>query len=647
MLSINSFVLYKNTLAIITEKTEDKYNVMWQVCPASQGGKKAQYANQKVREKDVILIAAAPEKNSDSSKFPNLEKSMENALNTAISDDYKAKIKECWELISSDDESASENYSLQDLMELSLGTVEINSIFAFYKTLNSTFFFKQDISSSANLIYSSRKIEEIEELEKKEFEKQNAGRLQDEFIQRLKENKIKLPEDSTYMQEIEAFVLGKTDKSKYLSLAKLPNNIEKAHKLLLDTGFWTIWKNPYPSRYGLTMTSAKTELESPPEEERLTVNHTAYAIDNESSDDPDDAIAFDGEYVWVHIADPASSVKPDSKIDIEARKRGTTLYMPEGISRMISDGCLTDYALGLSEESKALSFKIKLDDKANIIESDIQKTIVKVKRFTYKQANSMQDSAELKELFIIADRYRQKRNAAGAVNIELPQVDVRLSTKDDGSKEVIISPDEKMDSKEMVKELMLMAGEAASKFAFQNNIPFPYISTEAPDIPEKLPEGLAGQFALRRCMHGRRVTVTPSMHCSLGLSTYCQVTSPLRRYIDLIAHQQLRLFLEGKPLINKDDVLERISTGDAGIAAANKASRSSDMHFKLVYLLQNPQWQGKAVAVETRQNMVTFIIPELGLETQITNRNYQLNQEITLKVSKIYLPELKVDFIEV
>ena len=99
-------------------------------------------------------------------------------------------------------------------------------------------------------------------------------------------------------------------------------------------------------------------------------------------------------------------------------------------------------------------------------------------------------------------------------------------------------------------------------------------------------------------MRKRSVGVTPGMHCALGLNMYSQVTSPLRRYGDLIAHIQLRAFLDKRELLDKDTMLMRISEGDAGAQAAHKAERKSNMHWTLVYLLQNSGWTGEAVCVD-------------------------------------------------
>ena len=196
--------------------------------------------------------------------------------------------------------------------------------------------------------------------------------------------------------------------------------------------------------------------------------------------------------------------------------------------------------------------------------------------------------------------------------------------------------------------MMLLAGEGAAKFAFKNQIPFPYVRQEAPTVPADIPEGLAGQFRLRRCMHRRSVGVLPAMHCGLGLGMYSQVTSPLRRYGDLIAHEQLRAFLDGRPVLDKDTMLVRVNAGDSAAQAAHKAERESNMHWTLVYLLQNPDWTGDAVCVDNGGKVPQFIIPSLALEMfMLPNHEVELNMVVKVRAANINLPELLVDFVEV
>ena len=197
----------------------------------------------------------------------------------------------------------------------------------------------------------------------------------------------------------------------------------------------------------------------------------------------------------------------------------------------------------------------------------------------------------------------------------------------------------------MICEMMLLAGEGAARFAFKNRIPFPYVSQEAPEIPSDIPSGLAGQFRMLRCMHKRSVGITPALHAALGLAMYSQVTSPLRRYSDLVAHEQLRAFIGGRPVIDKDAMLERISEGDAASIAAKKASRFSEMHWKLVYLLQNPSWTGEAVCVDHKDSQAQLYIPSLDMQTYITPQKMpDLNETMTVKAGNIDIPLQKADF---
>ena len=647
MLEKNTLVLYKKQPAIITEVGE-KYTIEYQSVPATTTGKKAQYATQKVRDKDIFEL------------FPNVKVSLESIINqnsnTAVKEGFSRALEEAYELLLSDEETASSTFDFSTLIEYSIGELTDLNSFAFFDSLTNDIHFKYDENTK---LFSLHSEEEIKQIQQKNYEKEHEAEIKASFINRLKQKKINLPDDTKFMQEIEALALGKTDKSKFLKEAGIKETPEKAHKILLDTGFWHIGKNPYPSRYGVSMQSATETLASPPEEERVLVNHIAYAIDNIWSTDPDDAIGFDGEYVWIHIADPASSVFPDSKIDVIARNRGATLYIPEGASRMLAEESIEDYALGLCEYSggcktgklsNALSFKIKLDDKGNITETEVLKTKVFVERYTYESADENKESEELKPLFEIAEKNENRRKEAEAVFINLPEVHIDLEKQEDSPIPTvkIYSNEQRAKSSDVVREFMLLAGEAAAKYAFKKGIPFPFISQPSPDIPKDLPEGLAGQYRLRRSMRSRSVGVSPAAHAGLGLGMYSQVTSPLRRYSDLIAHQQLRAHLNQSPLLDKDTMLERISAGDAAMSASIKAERSTRLHWTIVYLLQNPEWTGKGVVVELRGKQAVILIPELAQETIIIPKEtVALNDELIVKAGKLNLPELELLFFEV
>ncbi len=636
MIRKNSIVLYKNQIALVNDIEGDKFIIQFCSFPLTEeniskfGSKNFICQEQKVRDKDIVLLSTSesPAKYS----FEELIKYNDDQIDN--------KICEAWELLNSDNCSDIEFSELAELVDSDFNDKKAWFIF---NSLVKSLQFKL-IDGKAALKFKLTTADEIEVLKKKKNEKEHEKEERQNFLMRLKQKQL-LPEDSIFMGDVEAFALGKTDKSKTLADAGFSQDVEKAHKLLIDTGIWDYTRNPYPFRWGLSVQSAKEGLKSPPEEERLIVPGVAYAIDNKWSKDPDDAIAFDGTYLWVHIADPASTVMPESSIDKAARDRGATLYIPEGASRMLAEESLSDYALGLKRESLALSFRLLLEDNCSIKECKVFKTKVNVECITYEDADQKKDSPELKPLFEIARKNIIRRNSQGAVNINLPEVHI---TVDPDTKKVSICKITEYESADVVREMMLLAGEGAAHFAFENSIAFPYVSQEAPDIPQTLPPGLAGEFKTVKSMHRRSVGVTPAAHAGIGIGMYSQVTSPLRRYSDLIAHQQLRAFLDGRELIDKNTMLERISAGDEAAIACKKVERKSNMHWTLVYLLQNPDWTGEAVFVEQKGNLCVFMIPSLAQQTTLVpSKPLNLNDTITVKASNIDISSQNVVFSEV
>ena len=575
----------------------------------------------------------------------SLEKVLDNG-----SKDFKAQINDAYELLQSDESTATAPIEINELADYALGNFDADVAWGFYCNLTAgvQFAVNQDELKNGKIIFVPRSLEEINSINQKNYEKEHEAEIRAAFINRVKTNSLDLPADAKFMGEVEAFAMCKTEKSKVMQEAGITQTIEKAHKLLIDTGIWDFTKNPYPTRFGFSFDSAREQLGAMKEEEREEVPCVCYAIDAPNAADPDDAVGFDGTYFWVCIADPASTVEPDSSIDMAARARGTTLYIPEGASRMLCESCLEDYALGLSEKatgkkSSALAFRLKMTDDSQIEECEIKKVRVEVKMISYAEAEEQKESPELKPMFELARKNLLRRQNNNAVTIQMPEVKIKV---DKETKIVSIVTEEKYESNDMIQEMMLLAGEGAARFAFSHNIPFPFVSQEAPEFPESVPEGWAGQFARVKCMRKRSVGITPAPHAGLGLSFYSQVTSPLRRYGDLVSHQQLRAYINGKKLLGKDEMLERIAAGDAASLAARKASRLSDTHWKLVYLLQNPEKTYKGYCIDHIGKDARYLIPELDMQTVIGGAGEDpLNYEAELKAERVDIPTQDVRFI--
>jgi len=606
MINDNSLAIYKNKPALVKEVTTDKITI------ALNNGESI-----KVREKDIEIIHPGPVKN-----FNDIKE------NDALSD---ANLRETWELLLADDGVIS----LKELAELAFGEYTPASAWAAYRLLLDGLYF----TGSAAAI-KPRKQGEVEAEKKKRQEKTAANNERDEFLERMRK-RSPLQEDRRFIQDIEALVLGKSTKSRTMKDLGLGETPEEAHALLLECGFWNVQYNPHPARFGVSLQPAKYEPEAPPQEERRDLtNLSAFAIDSPWSHDPDDAVSIeleDGRQIlYVHVSDPASSIGMDSPVEKEARDRGATLYIPEGSIRMLADRALPLFALGLAETSPALTFRMTLNNTGEIEKTEIFPSIVKVKRLTHKEAdeylfNSNDDiSAALLSLNALAERNFKRRIALGAIDIDIPETHISLN-----GEQVEIELITRYKSAELVRECMLLAGEGAGLWALQHNLPVPYIMQEIGDLPDELPLGLAGSYQLRRCMRPRTLSTRPGQHSGLGLDTYIQVTSPLRRYTDLLAHLQIRAVLRGETPLGADEVSARMNAGEAAITAVNQAERASRAHWTMVYLADKKDsvcdavWD--AAALEKKGNRWTAIIPSLALETQIPLRK-EMSPNGTLKL---------------
>jgi exoribonuclease-2 len=419
---------------------------------------------------------------------------------------------------------------------------------------------------------------------------------------------------------------------------------ENAHALLLELGRWDHTVDPYPQRLGLATSAPAVEWPLLPEEARVDLTHLpAFAIDDEGSQDPDDALSLEGGRLWVHVADVAATVRPDSAADLEARARGATLYLPEGAVPMLPPQAVPVLGLGLAEVSPALSFGLDVDAGGQVVGVEVVPSWVRVTRLTYEVVEAWLEEEPFRDLYRLAQVYQARREERGAVGIDLPEVKIRVE-----GGQVIVRPLPPLNSRVLVREAMFMAGEAAARFALEEGIPFPFTTQGASGARER-PEGLAGMYALRRTLRPSQYRSVPAPHAGLGLPVYARVTSPLRRYLDLVAHQQLRAHLRGEGLLEAQEVLRRVGAAEAVTGDVRRAERLARRHWTLVYLKGHLDarrgWRGEGILVERHGLRGTVLIPELALETRVHLRqDLPLDSPLSLALGDVNLAELEAYF---
>ncbi len=595
---VESLVLYKTRPAIVRQVADKKLTIEF-----------ADDTRTSVRPKDVGLLHPGP------SPHPRLLKASDGDPQTA------------WELL------AGGKTTLAELSALAFGDYTPPSAWTTWQLVTEGTYFEG--TPEAIIVHSPERVEEIAAARKLKATEEHEW---SEFVDRVARGSYALA-DERYLVDVIALALGRVEGSRTLRQLGRPQTPEAAHQLLLEIGRWLPADNPYPARAGITTEQPDVAVEALPDEPRRDLSHLrALAIDDEGSNDPDDAVSLDGQLLWVHVADVAARVPPDSPADVEARGRAANLYLPEGAVRMLPDELTEGLGLGLQSLSPALSFALAPQADGDFTLLEIVPSWVRVERTTYDAAETQLQTSPYRELLAIADSRRARRLAAGAVEIELPEVKIKVTV--DGT--VSIKPLPPLRSRHLVREAMLMAGEAAGRLAQAHDIPMAFTAQDPPfdsDSPADLRNaGPSIMWAKRRQMQRSRPTLTPGRHAGLGLESYVQVTSPLRRYLDLLAHQQLRAHLRGEPPLDSAAITLRIGMTDAVAGAVRATERLCNQHWTLAYLMQHSDWQGEGVVVENKPGRDTVLIPDLAWETEIYRRPARpLDSVINLAVESVDL----------
>ncbi len=452
--------------------------------------------------------------------------------------------------------------------------------------------------------------EEIEKSLAAIREKAEAKQKHEELVKRIKSGAV-LPEDMPFLGEIELVALGVNSSSRLMKDAGIEALPEKAQNLLIRLGVWDITRNPFPERAGIPCGNPEIFLPAGQDEERVDFTHMeAYAIDDESSNDPDDAVSWHEDRLYVHVADPAASILWNSPAEQEARERGENLYMPEKVIHMLPEEATERFGLGLNPVSSAMTFVIAFNDSGEPVLESVCLSRISVSRLTYETAGPVLEKfAELRQHL---ENFRLFREERGALFIRLPEVKIIAGD------EIRFKPAPVTPEREFVAHAMLAAGHALAKWAVGKDIPLPFVTQEAPDdVPEAHPEGdsMPEMYALRRCCKPGMTGSSPGLHAGLGLEPYVRVTSPLRRYTDLLAHIQLHRFLAGEELLSSDEIESALAVSEDAAYTRRKLERTANEYWTLIHFMRHAKdLTLDACLVYRQDDRAFFLLPDYAYE---------------------------------
>jgi exoribonuclease-2 len=436
---------------------------------------------------------------------------------------------------------------------------------------------------------------------------------------------------------------------------------QAAFQLLIDLGWWSPHENLFLRRSSIpvqfpnkVLEVAQQLLDSPPTDldaNRLDLTHLkVYTVDDESTTEIDDGLSWetlpDGrERLWVHIADPTRWLIPEDELDLEARKRGSTVYLPTGMIPMFPEVLATGpMSLVQGKVCCALSFGIVLDENGAVEDFSIHPSLIKpTYRLTYEDVDEMLElgveaEPEIAAIANLAKRRKTWRYNQGAISINMPEAMIKV--KDD---DISIDILDDSSSRQLVAEMMILAGEVAARYGQTHNIPLPFRGQPQPELPPEeellqLPAGFVRFCALRRCMPKSEMSITPVRHAGLGLDTYTQATSPIRRYSDLLTHFQLKAHLRGEDLpFSAEQLKEVMMTVTTTTQELTMVERQTNRYYALEYLRRNPEeiWQVTVLMwLREDSNLALILLEDLGLQLPMMfRRSVSLGEQVLVQVS--------------
>lgn len=365
-------------------------------------------------------------------------------------------------------------------------------------------------------------------------------------------------------------------------------------------------------------------------------------IDGEDAKDLDDAITLtkEGELykLGVHIADVSNYVQEHSALDVEALKRGTSVYLVDRVIPMLphklSNGICS---LNAGENRLALSCIMTIDGKGNVVDHVIAETVIKVdRRMSYTSVKKIledHDEAEIREYEPLVPMFsrmkelaailRKKRMKRGSIDFDFPETKIILDEK---GKPLEIKPYERNVATKIIEDFMLIANETVAQDYFWQELPFVYRTHDNPDTekihklgtfinnfgysirigqdevhPKELQklllkiegtpeEALISRLTLRSMKQAKYSTMSTG-HFGLATSYYCHFTSPIRRYPDLQIHRIIKDNLRGRMNAKKIEHYEKILPEVAKHSSeterlADEAERETDKLKKVEYMEQ-------------------------------------------------------------
>ncbi|MCV6638817.1 ribonuclease catalytic domain-containing protein [Candidatus Albibeggiatoa sp. nov. NOAA] len=595
------------------------------VCTVKRVKNKIQALNNKNREQRIAedkLLWKHPSQARDKSDWETKIESIENNITNLKSD---IDVEFLWE--SALELEISE---IQDLVDVYYGdNVTAENFVSIWRVMaEDKLYFKRK-----GKVWEARTAEQIEELKlqrEREERRQQEETQAREWLQKLlkaesppffagaaPEQKFKpqaVPEAlESFAERLEAWLRGDKDKMVSEIVSSIAESNRLSSRELVVDSLQKVGRIPVDVDrdiliaglkldFSTGVTDAANEVQPWVAPEGTDCTQVAFSIDDESTKEVDDALDIerDGDAwkVTIAVADPECVVHRNDTLDREAMRRGTTVYLPTQTILMMPPRVSCDIAsLSAQQPRSSIVIRAWIDDNGEVINSSIgRETITVQERLDYIGSDQMIENGEgataekLKQLHQVAQKLRAKRIADGALMLQRPEYRIQVHNDHIAVEMVEFNSA----SHKLVAEMMILGNHLAAKYAQLNQVPIIYRVQEPPEKPideEMMSSPLAFQ-KVRKLIKASSLSLQPSGHSGLGLSAYTQLTSPLRRFADLVMQRQLVAHVVGEELpYDQDELFKVLATAERTAKDARKLENESKKRWFAQYLKQNMQNQ--------------------------------------------------------
>jgi exoribonuclease-2 len=189
-------------------------------------------------------------------------------------------------------------------------------------------------------------------------------------------------------------------------------------------------------------------------------------------------------------------------------------------------------------------------------------------------------------LAALTQKLTDQRLACGAIIIRRPQL--KIHVKDDHITVKALDPNSP--ARQLISEVMILANRLAAQHATREGVPVIFRTQDAPQGEPGFYGAESGYdpisvIKVLKGMRRSRLSLSPQPHAGLGLDAYTQLTSPIRRFSDVVIQRQMAASLAGEPLpYEKEELLDVLSAAESAEREMRAIERQSINYWALEYL---------------------------------------------------------------